>query len=302
MTTEEGGKPDLTLVLPILNSGRVNLFGPNSPEVVRELQATNFLGESFEGTSTGWVIEGKSSDADLYKLPAGPLGSAFGFQVGKQTLEQNPAPALASGNISGFGGNQLPIDASRDFWSVFAEFNIPIVKTLELNAAVRYDDYSDFGSTTNPKFSLRWQPTRQLLVRGSWGTSFIAPSLTQAYGGNTSGVTAPGQSDPERCPTTGDSNDCDTQFPVTFGGNPDLEPQTATQWQVGFIWEPITQLSFGVDYFNIDTENLFANGLARRSFSATWTPTAISSRADRCSRSTPTSPDRSPTSTSASST
>ena len=42
--------------------------------------------------------------------------------------------------------------------------NIPIVKTLEANVAVRYDDYSDFGGTTNPKFSLRWQPTKQLLV------------------------------------------------------------------------------------------------------------------------------------------
>lgn len=261
-TTENSGKPDLTLVLPLLRSGLVNPFGPNSPEITQQLRATNFTGESFNGESTGWVVEGKGT-SDLFKLPAGPLAGAFGFQIGEQTLEQNPAPALASGNISGFGGNQLPIDASRDWWAVFAEFNIPIVKTLELNAAVRYDDYSDFGGTTNPKFSLRWTPVRELLVRGSWGTSFIAPSLTQAYGGNTSGVTAPGQNDPLRCPTTGDSNDCDTQFPVTFGGNDQLKPQTATQWQVGFVFEPARQFSIGMDYFNIDTENLFSNGLSQ---------------------------------------
>jgi iron complex outermembrane receptor protein len=65
-----------------------------------------------------------------------------------------------------------------------------------------------------------------------------------------------------RCPTTGDSNDCDTQFPVTFGGNDQLQPQTATQWQVGFMWEPVAGLSIGADYFNIDTENVFVNGLS----------------------------------------
>ena len=261
-TTENAGKPDLTMVLPLLNSGAVNPFGPNTAEVAQALRATNFVGESFNGTSTGWVVEGKGT-GELLQLPAGPLAGAFGFQGGKQTLEQNPAPALASGNISGFGGNQLPIDADRTWWGIFAEFNVPIVKSVEFNAAVRFDDYSDFGSTTNPKFSLRWSPNSQFLLRGSWGTSYIAPSLTQVYGGNTSGVTSTGQSDPLRCPTTGDSNDCDTQFPVTFGGNRDLKPQEATQWQIGMVFEPAAGFSIGADYFNIDTENLFQNGLSQ---------------------------------------
>ena len=144
------------------------------------------------------------------------------------------------------------------------------------------------------KFSLRWTPVRELLVRGSWGTSFIAPSLTQAYGGNTSGVTAPGQNDPLRCPTTGDSNDCDTQFPVTFGGNDQLKPQTATQWQVGFVFEPVRQFSIGIE-FNIDTENLFSNGLSQSFILSNLDTYGYLVRRGPVSRSIQTSRGRSPT-------
>ena len=109
-------------------------------------------------------------------------------------------------------------------WAAFAEFNIPIVKNLELNAAVRYDDYSDFGNTTNPKVSLRWNPVRQLLLRGSWGTGFVAPDADAGSTARTTvGLTQPGLADPLRCPTTQDTNDCLTQFNVLFGGNPNLE-------------------------------------------------------------------------------
>ena len=69
---------------------------------------------------------------------------------------------------------------------------------------------------------------QELLLRGSWGTGFVAPTLTQAYGANTVGLSAPGLADPLRCPTTGDTIDCLNQFNVLFGGNSALKPQTST--------------------------------------------------------------------------
>ena len=47
--------------------------------------------------------------------------------------------------------------------------------------AVRYDHYSDFGGTTNPKFTLRWQPSKEILLRGSYGTGFLAPTLSDLF-------------------------------------------------------------------------------------------------------------------------
>ena len=196
-----GGYQDLSRLLPLLNSGRVNLFGPNSPEIVAEENATNFTGDVITGKSKlygGRLV----SSGEIWKLPAGPLALALGVEGHKETLDQNMADVLFSGNISGFGGDLKDTSAERTQYAGFAELNVPIVKTLEGNVAVRYDHYSDFGSTTNPKVSLRWQPTRTLLVRSSYGTGFLAPSLYQLSTPNFGGVTAPGLTDPLRCPVT----------------------------------------------------------------------------------------------------
>ena len=254
-----GGFARYSQIVPLLNSGVVNPFGPNTPEVQALVDATQFREETLKGQSTGYLFEGKAT-GDLFKLPAGSLAAAAGFQVGKQELKQDFHPALQAGDVTGFGGNSLNIDADRDYWAAFVEFNIPIVRNLELNAAVRYDDYSDFGSTTNPKLSIRWNPIRQLLLRGSWGTGFVAPTLTQAYGANTVGLTQAGLADPLRCPTPQDTNDCITQFTVLFGGNPNLDPQRSTQWTVGFVLEPVQRVSLAFDWFNLDVKDLFSNG------------------------------------------
>ena len=247
-------------VLPLLNSGVVNVFGDNSADIQQQFDAAQFRETTFSATSKNYGIEGKAS-ADIYNLPAGPLGFAVGFMTRKEKLDQIPNPALATGDITGYGGNFLPVSVDRTNTAAFVEFSIPIVKNLEGNAAVRYGHYNDFGSTTNPKLSLRWNPVQQVLFRGSWGTGFIAPSLTQLHGLQTSGVSSPGLKDPLRCPTTNDSNDCDTQFGVIFGGNPNLVPEKANQWQVGGVWEPVAGYSIGVDYFDIVLKNLFSNGV-----------------------------------------
>jgi len=262
-TTKEflnGGFPLLPQIIPLLSSGLVNLFGPNTPDITSQIVATNFNQQTFDTKSKNYGVEAKAS-SDIYNLPAGPLGFAFGGSARKEELVQNPNPFLATGDVSGFGGNFLPISASRKNEAAFVEFSIPIVKNLEADAAVRYDHYSDFGSTTNPKVSVRWNPVQSLVLRGAWGTGFIAPSLTQLFGLQTNSVTSPGLTDPIRCPVTGDSNDCDTQFGDTFGGNPGLKPEKSTQYSFGGVFEPVTGYSIGVDYFNIVLKNLFSNGV-----------------------------------------
>jgi iron complex outermembrane recepter protein len=253
-----GGFALYSEVLPLLNSGRVNPFGPSTPEVQAELDAMQLREEVLRGESTSWLFEGKAS-SELFKLPAGSVAAAFGFQAGRQELEQRFHPSLQASDVTGLGGGFPNIDADRDYWAAFAEINIPIVTNLELNAVVRYDDFSDFGHTTNPKVSIRWNPVRQLLLRGSWGTGFVVPALTQAYGANSVGLSQPGLEDPLRCPTTQDENDCLNQFNVLFGGNANLQPQTSDQWTLGLVFEPLAGLSIAFDWFNIKFRNMFGN-------------------------------------------
>jgi iron complex outermembrane receptor protein len=255
-----GGFALYSQLVPLLNSGTINPFGTLSPEAQAAMDAVQFRQETFRGESQQFIFEGKAS-GDVWKLPAGSMAAAVGFQAGKQELKQDFHEELQLGNITGFGGSSAPIDADRDFWSVYGELNIPVLRNLEVNAALRYDDYSDFGSTTNPKISFRYNPIKEVVFRGSWGTGFVAPTLSQAYGAQIAGLSQPGLADPVRCPVTGDTNDCITQFTIVFGGNPNLKPQESDQWQLGFVLEPVPGFSIAWDWFNLKLENQITNGV-----------------------------------------
>ncbi len=263
-TTEHinGGFQDYRLLMPLLNSGTVNLFGYNTPAIVQQLRATNFIGDTIDGKSKNYGADFKTS-GEIWKLPAGAMSLAVGGDARKETLDQNMADAIQGGYITGYGGQIKNVSGSRTSWATFAELNVPIVKTFEGDVQVRYDHYSDFGGTTNPKASLRWQPTKALLFRGSYGTGFLAPSLYQLYTPNISGVSQSGLSDPIRCPVTGDTGiDCVTQFPVLYGGNQSLKPEESEQMTAGMVFEPIPGTSLSVDYFKINLKNAIDNGIS----------------------------------------
>ncbi|MEP7061959.1 MAG: TonB-dependent receptor [Betaproteobacteria bacterium] len=259
--TLNGGFPRYSLLLPLLNSGNVNLFGPNTPDISAQIQAANYNGTTFDGTSKNYGVEGKTTGT-LWQLPAGPMALAVGGEVRKESLDQVPNAVLATGDVAGYGGNVKDVNASRNIWAAYAELNVPILKSLEGDVAVRYEHYSDFGSTTNPKVSLRWQPSRAFLMRGSYGTGFVAPSLYQLFTPQIGGASPTGLSDPIRCPVTANVGiDCSTQFNVTFGGNPALKPERAEQWSAGGVWEPVPGASLSADYFKINLSGAITNGI-----------------------------------------
>lgn len=259
--SSNGGFPLYSRLLPLLNSGTVNLFGPNSPDIVSQLQATNYHGTVFSGKSSTAAANGKVS-GDLFSIPGGAVAGAVGFDVRKEKLDETPSEAYISGDLTGYGGNARPVHGDRDVRAAFAEVNVPVLRNLELDAAIRTDDYSDFGRTNNPKFSLRYQPTRDVLVRSSYGKGFLAPSLYQLFTPQISGVSATGLSDPIRCPITHDTGlDCQTQFGVIFGGNPDLKPEKSEQFTLGVVLEPTNALSVSADYFKIRLNNGITNGI-----------------------------------------
>jgi len=246
-----GGYLSQAALLPIINSGNVNPFGPNTPEIVSQLTGTAIQADARSSKSTVNAIDGKVSN-EIYNLPAGPLAVAFGGEYRKEKYDSVSADILSSGDIVGYGTSSPTVTGDRKVYAFFAEAIVPIVKTLELDAAVRYDHYSDFGSTTNPKLSLRWQPSKTFLARASYGTGFRAPALPELFSPQVTTNTQPGLSDPVRCPITNDQvNDCVTQFVNIQGGNTALKPEKSTQYSVGGVWEPLEGLSMGVDWYSI---------------------------------------------------
>ncbi|MEM9617955.1 MAG: TonB-dependent receptor [Pseudomonadota bacterium] len=111
----------------------------------------------------------------LFTLPGGDVKLAVGGQV---RLEDFFSIELNSDSVRR--------DADREVYAGFAEVFVPIfgtsnalpgIERLEVSASVRVEDYSDFGSTTNPKVGVLWQPVEQVRLRGSYSTSFRAPAL-----------------------------------------------------------------------------------------------------------------------------
>ncbi|NRF68424.1 TonB-dependent receptor [Aquincola sp. S2] len=258
--TVNDGYPSLSRILPLLNSGVVNFWGDNTPEVTAQIRAANFTGAAFETTSTLQSLQAKAS-RELTKLPGGPLAIALGAETRREKYLFDPSPTIQTGDISGYGGNFLVTDRERMVKAVFGELSVPIVKGLEATAAVRWDDYEGVGSSTTPSMNLRWRPLPSLMLRGSAGKGFRAPSLQDLYLPNTLTVTPPGLSDPLRCPTTGSGNDCQTQFSTTIGGNAALQPEKSKNATLGIVLEPTANSSVTIDWFKIDLKDTIVNGV-----------------------------------------
>ncbi|KAK0330525.1 hypothetical protein LTR94_032501, partial [Friedmanniomyces endolithicus] len=142
------------------------------------------------GQSTyGSTVNSATADlaGELFQLPAGALGLAVGIEHREVKGQEVPGQFEQSGYSTDLAGN-----ATYGRYTVreaYLEANVPLLKgvpfadLLSLNAATRYSDYSNFGSTTNSKFSFMWKPVRDVLTRGTYAEGFRSPTLGDTFGG-----------------------------------------------------------------------------------------------------------------------
>jgi outer membrane receptor protein involved in Fe transport len=140
------------------------------------------------------------------------------------------------------------------------KFKLPLVRTLELSASARFENYSDFGSTTKPKFGLNWQPVSWMMVRGSYNQGFHAPNLAQLFTG-TLIRTVTNSTDTYRSPVTLLPTDGPSNRRSVASGNPDLQPEKSTGKSAGIVVEvPVLKgLSLGVDYWEVAQTDVIAS-------------------------------------------
>jgi len=175
---------------------------------------------------------------------------AAGVEYREEQVSDVPDVQFQRGLI--FGTESVSASAERDQYAAYLELSIPLAEQLELQLAGRYDHYSDFGSTTNPKIALRWAPSDEVTVRGSWAQGFRAPSLAQVGLG-------PSQKsvffvDKYRCDATG--QDCESlDYNIEFAGNPNLDAEESESWNVGVIYAPIQELGLSIDVWSITQDN-----------------------------------------------
>lgn len=209
-------------------------------------------------------------------LLGGELGIAAGVELRTESFESEPDPLKVNGTSSTNASS--PTKGSYDAFEAYAELAVPLVRDvflvddLSISLATRFSDYGEIGSNTSAKAGVEWRMLNGLLLRGTWSEAFRAPSITELYLGAVTSF--PEVADP--CATTErDTNpnvgaNCDAdgaattqtnaQIPTVFGGNPDLNPETATSTTAGFVWSPefFPDFSYEMDWYHIELEDFIS--------------------------------------------
>jgi iron complex outermembrane receptor protein len=221
-------------------------FANMSESQADQLRYTEVSEDDMKLTHTGFTLIG---DVDV-PVGSGPLDWVVGFEYMSTDYRVLVDAQREAGNVMGSAGSSS--GGYRDIRAWFAEFRLPITDEVELNLAHRADDYSDFGSANNSKVSLRWQAMDNLVVRGSFSESFIAPTLDSL--GMSTAFSADSAIDRVQAANAG-VRARSQQKQVYRLANPDLGPETGEYLNFGIVWNITDDLSLVVDAYELTLEN-----------------------------------------------
>lgn len=223
-------------------------FQNRTSQSVKDAIANN---ENFFGSHQHLVELNTKIDGPIFDLPGGTVRVAVGAVRREETYSglqtggarfmfQNPGVATGVRQVtSGFGELFVP---------VFGEGNqVPFIRSLDLSIEGRYDNYSDVGGTTNPKYGVNWKPFDDLTIHASYGTSFHAPALADLHGPDTrtgyyiGGVNLPGFTNASLANLW------------LAGGNANLQPEKSLTKSLGFDWKSdiIPGLHLGATWYSV---------------------------------------------------
>lgn len=253
----------------VIADGSYNFVQPwlNSQEVRDYIAPLNVK----TSTSNLWQVGGTLSRS-LMELPGGPLQVAVGAAYRHESIDDpsaNPANA-AHPYDRYFTINAVGAVGSRNVTSGFFEVGAPIISELELNVSGRYDKYSSGQKNFSPKVGAKFTPIRELSLRGTWSRGFRIPSFNEAFGLPTTGYTTLSvncgtQANPGPlaafCQAHGWNPYATGQYSLgrTSTGNPALDSEKSRSFTAGLIFEPMRNLSFTLDYFNIKVKDVIGN-------------------------------------------
>jgi len=215
---------------------------------------------TFVSESVQKVAEATLS-GDVYELDNGySISMAFGAQWREFTYS-DIADSLSEFRLDGRADPVFSIiDAKQDVYAFYTEAMIPASDDLEIQLALRYEDYGEEegGDTTDPKVGVKYQATDTVLLRGSWGTSFQAPSIRNTTGAVGSGAlddSANGLSAGDPCNSAAEAFNA---AQITEGR--DLRPQSSTNYNLGLVFEGDSGFTSSMDYFVYKYEDLIQTG------------------------------------------
>ena len=244
-------------------NGIINPFGAQSAPGQAAIDAAQVVAPTLIGTNKVNYVDFRVSNPDLMKLPAGSLGAALGVEYRKESSFFEALPITAQLGSLGIDPDS-DTSGSRKSAAAYAELSIPVIKDLDVTLAGRFDKYSGTGDTFNPKVGVRYQPLKELVLRGSAASGFRAPTLYDIYRPQSTTFTTDNYDDPVLCPggvaVPGASAGvvCGQQVlrrqggPIANGKSIEsLQPEKAKSFTLGIVFEPAPTMKFGVDFWQI---------------------------------------------------
>jgi len=268
-----------TLMQEALNDSTSAAYNPFSGGVNSNIERTLIDVKRVNETELT-TFDVKFSNPDFYELPAGSIGLLAGYEWREETFKDDRDDRL-DGTIvfTDWEGDTYPFvsdvanssptpDSSgkRQVHSLFTEAQIPVLDNLDVQVALRYEDFDDIDqSTTVGKVAFGWRPFEPLLIRGSWSEAFRAPNLVtvnedMVARSNTRTdwvcqYAAEFGGDPEQ-----DTLDCRDSVQRIAQGSDNLKPEKSENTSLGLVWTPTENLTLTFDYWQIvkdDTIGLF---------------------------------------------
>ena len=230
-----------------------------------------------------------SIDGPIFTLPGGDVQLALGAEYRKQKIDDTPPEDSQRGNLFGLTA-AVPTRGTDNVKEVFGEIFVPILsnrpffENLSINASARYTDYDSYGSDETYKVAGEWEFIKGFTLRGSYGTSYRAPALSEQFLGATSGFlgAANDPCDSDNFPANPANYSTTQQIRAancaavglnvaTFqqnngitsltrgGAETGLAAETSTNWSVGAVVKPriseSVSISFALDYFDIKVKD-----------------------------------------------
>lgn len=251
----------------LINTGVLNPFlragESQTAQALAELEKISARGVNlYGGKMTMRQIDAVAS-GPVFKAPGGEAMAAVGVDLRTERYQFNGNETDLATQARIFNA---PFDSvntlapvKRDIKAVYSELMVPLHKRAEVTLSVRRDDYTGFGSTTNPKASFRLSPVDSLVLRGSTSSGFRVPTFNQLFFGVTeSPYSGKDLVDPFKCvggKVDAAKPECAAITPLILtGGKPDLGPEKSRSYTVGAVWEPVRNYTLGADLWQIRRE------------------------------------------------
>ncbi|WP_235568645.1 MULTISPECIES: TonB-dependent receptor [unclassified Lysobacter] len=253
----------------IYNFNQARYLRPLTPEEFASLSTVAKAKAKSQADTVNLTFAG-----DLFELPAGPLGFATVLEAARQEYSLNPDRRTLPGadpNEAIYNLTDTIGGGKRSRYAAGVEFSVPIVDTLKAQLAGRYDKYddrTDTGGAFTYNLGLEYRPVSNLLLRGSYGTTFRAPDMHYLYAGTSGFFTT--YFDEFACRRDGfQVADCNNNATYNYSaagvrsGNLELEEETGKSWTAGVVWDIIDNLSVSADYYSVELENIIGDDVER---------------------------------------